>query len=725
MTHLSQQLKTKHLVLAVTAALSLPVQADQQQTAEHIVVHSDFRGSAIEQLPGSISVIDAMQLEDEGANHFEDVLNSIANLNWAGGTSRPRYFQIRGVGEQAEYQGAPNSSVGFIVDDIDLSGLGMTASMFDVEQVEVLRGPQGTKYGANALAGLIYIKTKDPTDVAEHGMKLSVGDDDLREFAGYSSGAINDSGSLQYRVAVQQQQQNGYRDNKYLGKDDTNERDELTARAKFRWLTNENTTIDLTVLRADFDNGYDAWTLDNNGFDTLSDKPGEDSQTTNAASLKMTFRHATSFDVTSITSYADSDHRHAYDGDWANPDYWASKECAIYDDAWNVVDSEPCIYDYWWDKKGNRETWTQEVRLSSTEQGRIFNDSSHWLVGMYAMNLDESNDLTVDQAYNGYGAWRELFDSEYEATNLALFGQLDSELSDGYSLSVGARIEYRDADYSDSAGEDFDPSETMWGGHIALHKAFNAEHQGYLKAARGYKAGGFNMALPDDLAEEKEFDKETLYNYEIGLKSLLLNNALISNVAVFYMDRQDQQVEGSRQEVGSGDFWLFTTNATSSTSYGLEWDLNWQATDELIVYGSLGLLDAEYDDYEYQADEDETIDLSGRDLAHAPSTTYSLGATYLLPQGWFINANANGKGEFYYSDSHNSKSDDYILFNARAGYETEHWSVAIWGRNLTDEEYGVRGFYFGNEPDQDWAAKQYIRYGDPRQIGLTLTVDLD
>ncbi|GGA62922.1 TonB-dependent receptor [Neiella marina] len=726
MTHCDNQFKTKTLVLALAAACSLPAaHADSQDPTERIVVHSDFRGSAVEQLPGSISVIDSIQLEDEGSHHFEDVLNSIANLNWAGGTSRPRYFQIRGVGEQAEYQGAPNSSVGFIVDDIDLSGLGMTASMFDVEQVEVLRGPQGTKYGANALAGLIYVKTKDPTDVAEHGGKLTVGDDDLKEFAGYSAGAINDSGSVQYRVVLQQLQQNGYRDNKYLGKDDTNERDELTARAKLRWLTDQDTTIDLTVLHADFDNGYDAWTLDNNGFDTLSDKPGEDSQTTTAASLKMTFRHADAFDVTSITSYADSDHRHAYDGDWANPDYWASKKCTAYDENWNVVGTEPCVYDYWWDKDGNRETLTQEIRLTSTEQGRIFADTSHWLVGVYAMNLDESNDLTVDQQYNGGPAWRELFDSEYEATNLAAFAQLDSDLGDGYQLSLGARIEHRDADYSDSAGEDFDPSETMWGGHIALHKDFSPQHQGYAKVARGYKAGGFNMALPDDLADEKEFDKETLYNYEIGVKSLLLNNSLISNLAVFYMDRQDQQVEGSRQEPGSGDFWLFTTNATSSTSYGLEWDVNWQATDGLTLYGSLGLLDAEYDDYEYQVDADETIDLSNRDLAHAPKTTYSLGATYLTEHGWFANVNANGKGEFYYSDSHDSKSDDYILFNARVGYEADHWSVALWGRNLTDEEYGVRGFYFGNEPDLDWVAKQYVRYGDPRQVGLTLTVDLD
>ncbi|WP_299806075.1 TonB-dependent receptor [uncultured Shewanella sp.] len=700
------------IALAVIAAISSPstfANDDASPTKDDIevmVVTSDFRGSALEKMPSSVTVIDQQQIEDEGAQHFEDILNSIANFNWSGGSSRPKYFQIRGVGEQEEYQGAPNSSVGFVVDDIDLSGLGMVSSMYDLQQVEVLRGPQGTRYGANALAGLIYLKSNDPTDVFENGAEVSLGDDNLQTFSGFSSGPLTDSGNLLYRVSLQQHQQDGYRDNLYLDRSDTNNRDEFTGRAKLRWYATDDLEVDLTFLHANYDNGYDAWTLDNNGFDTLTDAPGVDKQRTTGSSVKFTYSSAEHFELTSLTSFAQSDTRHNYDGDWANPDYWASRDCG----------GAPCEYEYNWDKKGERKTVTQEFRLSSTESGRIFADSTDWLIGVYGMDLQEDND-TVD-SYNQLSA-------EYEAQNYAIFGQLDSDLGASYALSVGLRVERRYSDYSDSAGDSFDPSETMWGGHIALSKALAENHESYIRVARGYKAGGFNMSLPIELADKKEYDTEILYNYEIGLKSTWLEGQASTNLALFYMDRQDQQVAASQQSTvpgEEGNFILFTENAGSSHNYGAELDGNWYATDNLNLYGSVGWLETAYGDYQYEDKYGTMVDLSGRELAHSPNFTFSLGATYRSDSGWFANVNASGKSDFYYSDSNESKSDAYQIFNAKLGYEADIWSVYLWGRNLFDEQYGVRGFYFGNEPDLGWADKQYIRYGDPRQIGMTFNV---
>lgn len=709
------------LALAIAAALSTSAFAqtdaidkpDPNTEMEVMVVTADFRSSSLEKMPSSITVIDSQKIQDESAQHFEDLLNSIANFNWSGGSSRPKYFQIRGVGEQEQYQGAPNSSVGYIIDDIDLSGIGMVSSMYDLQQVEVLRGPQGTRYGANALAGLIYLKSNDPTDVFEHGAEVSLGDDNLRTFSGFSSGPLTDSGKLLYRVSLQQHQQNGYHDNLYLGRDDTNGRDEFSGRAKLRWYATDDLQFDLTVLHADFDNGYDVWSLTNSPTQTTSDQPGVDSQRTTGAGFKATYSGAETFELTSLTSFANTDHHYSYDGDWSNPEYWASKQCS------ENSNLAPCQYDYFWDKTGQRKTVSQEFRLSSTEQGRIFADSTDWLLGVYAMNLKEDNQL-----YSEYNTLPdEVLDSEYEATNYALFGQLDTDLGSDYALSVGLRLERRNSHYSDTNNDNFDPSETMWGGHIAVSKVLNDSHNAYVRVARGYKAGGFNMTLPVELNDKKEFSTETLYNYEIGLKSHWLAGLIDTNLALFYMDRQDQQVAASQQDPDKPQrFILFTENAGSSNNYGAELDATWYATDNLQIYSSLGWLETAYGDYQYQDKYGTEVDLTGRDLAHSPHLTYSLGGTYRTNSGWFTNLNLSGKSEFYYSDSNESRSEPYTIVNARVGYEASAWSAYLWGRNLFNEEYGVRGFYFGNEPDNGWAEKQYIRYGDPRQIGVTFNV---
>ncbi|ABL99658.1 TonB-dependent receptor [Shewanella amazonensis] len=713
--------------VSLAVCSSLAFAADNKATAEEnpmevMLVTADFRGLSVEKIPSSVTVIDAQKIEDEGARHFEDILGSVANFNWSGGTSRPRYFQIRGVGEQEDYKGAPNSSVGYLIDDIDLSGLGMVSSMYDLQQVEVLRGPQGTRYGANALAGLIYLKSNDPTEQFEHGARLSLGNDNLKTFAGFSSGPMMESGELLYRVAIEQHRQDGFRDNLYLDRSDTNKRDELSFRTKVRWYANDHTQVDFTLMHADFDNGYDAWTLDNNGFDTLTDMPGTDAQRTTGVGLKLLYDGFDKAELTSLTSFAGTDHHHGYDGDWANPEYWAARQCTDdYDVNGNgdYADLLPCEYDYTWDKRGDRSTVSQEFRLASNEAGKIWGGSTAWLVGLYGMQLKEDNDLA--SFYNGWPD--ETLRSSYEATNLAIFGQLDSDLGQEINLSVGLRLERRDADYSDDAGDAFDPSETMWGGHIAIGKQLNEQHNLYGRIARGYKAGGFNMSLPAEFADKKEFDTEVLYNYEIGLKSSFLEGNFDTNLALFFMDRQDQQVSASQQDPAKPQrFVLFTENAGSSTNYGAELDLNWYATDNLHFYGSLGYLKAEYGDYSYQDKYGGLVDLSGRELAHAPNWTWSLGTTWRADSGFFVNLNANGKSKFYYSDSNDSVSKDYGVLNARAGFEGDIWSVYVWGRNLLDEEYGVRGFYFGNEPDNGWADKQYIRFGDPRAFGLTLDV---
>ena len=134
---------------------------------DEIVVTGDWREIKKSDKDSSLKIFDQTYLNKNQVKHFEDLTYSIPNLNFAASDSRPRYFQIRGIGERSGYEGTPNSSVGFLIDDIDFSGQGGIASSYDIQQVEIYRGPQGSRMGANALAGLIYIKTNDPEDIFE------------------------------------------------------------------------------------------------------------------------------------------------------------------------------------------------------------------------------------------------------------------------------------------------------------------------------------------------------------------------------------------------------------------------------------------------------------------------------------------------------------------------------------------------------------------------------
>src|ERR1700686_2422611 len=142
--------------------LLAPPAVAADDTLDEIVVTAGLRATSGAELPQRGTVLGLDTLRPAGVHRFEDVLGLIPDLNWAAGTSRPRFFQLRGIGEVEQYQGAPNPSVGFLIDDIDFSGVGMPATLFDTRQIEVLRGPQGTAYGANALAGLISVRTVDP-----------------------------------------------------------------------------------------------------------------------------------------------------------------------------------------------------------------------------------------------------------------------------------------------------------------------------------------------------------------------------------------------------------------------------------------------------------------------------------------------------------------------------------------------------------------------------------
>ena len=655
---------------------------------EEIVVTASLRGQAAAEIPASVTVLSAATLQAAGLQHFADVLGLVPNLNWSGGTSRPRFFQLRGIGELEQYQGAPNPSVGFLLDDIDLSGVGMPATLFDAEQVEVLRGPQGTRYGANALAGLVKIKTRDATPEAGAHVEVTAGDHDTWS-AGLAAGSAIGAAGSAWRLAAQQFSSDGFQRNVFLGRDDSNGRDEATLRGKLRWDIAPGWRADLAALYVDLDNGFDAFAPDNS-HRTLSDKPGRDAQRTRGVSANVAGALGGNT-LRSVTAYAWSDSVYSFDGDWGNDAYWG----------------EYAPYDYFSRYARERSTLSQDLRLESGSGGQV-----EWVAGVYALRLDEDS-LQRDEFAGEL--LRPLLDTQYSATSLAGYGEAEWTLPAGLSLTAGLRVETRSADYADSEGARFDPRDTMLGGQVSLQGQLASSSRWYATLARGFKAGGFNIGqfVPDD---RRQFAPEYLWSAEAGLRFADAGSRLQAEVSVFHMWREEQQVATSFQLV-PGDplsYVFFTDNAARGRNHGLETSVSWQALEHVNLGATLGLLHSEYLGYQYG-----DRDLDGREQAHAPAYQYSLSAQWGGEQGWRVRADLSGTDAFYFDASHDQRSNPYTLLNLKAGYARGPWSVQAWIRNLTNEDPAVRGFYFGLEPP-DYANKLYVQRGDGRLAGITV-----
>jgi iron complex outermembrane receptor protein len=699
--------------VALATASAAVAQTNQLNRPEEIVVTADFRESRLADLPLSVSVLDKAELEATTQQHFEEAIRRIPNLNLSGEGSRARYFQLRGVGELEQYDGAPNPSIGFIVDDIDFSGLSI-ATLFDIDRIEVLRGPQGTRYGANALGGLVYMRSQAPPADLAADFEATTGSDNTRALGAAVGGPVSDT--LGFRASVHTYENDGFRDNAFLGRHDTYGRDELTARGKLAWSPSDAVQVDFAGLYVDIDNGYDAWAIDN-GFTTYSDDPGRDAQRSKAGSVRVQ-AELDRVDIVSISGFADTDAVFSFDADWGNAGYWA-----------------PYVYDWVTTNDRERRTISQEVRVLS-KPGAIAGGRGDWLVGVYTLELDERN------GQRNVGALADPFcgpacsldvnsavASDYEATNLAAFGQVALSLNDRVELTAGLRWERRSADYGDSNLNAFSPDDDMLGGEVAFDWQLGERRSVYLRLARGYKAGGFNVSLAgvdfstvDNVTlspSNIQFEAESLTSVEAGIRASSADGRLRADVGVFVARRDDQQVKVPLQlRLGDPSSFLFVTgNSERGQHHGVEATIDWRATDPLELSAAVGLLRAEIDEFSLFPE------LAGREQAHAPEYTYSLGATYTTPSGWWARLDVSGMDAFFYDYGHDQASEPYGLANLSVGRDFDSWSVKLWSRNVLDEDYFVRGFYFGNEPP-DFAPKLYTRLGDPRQFGVTLNFHL-
>ena len=220
---------------------------------EEVIVTSDFRESQLKNIPTSISVIDSKVINQRNSRHLEELLALAPNVNFAAGASRGRFFQIRGVGERSQFKEPLDSSIGLVIDGIDFSNLGLAGALYDVEQVEILRGPQGTTFGSNAMGGMINIRSSLPSEDFHGKVNFGYGNYDANNQGIVVNGLLTES--LIGRLSLSQNYSDGYIINDSLKRDNTNNLDEMTGRIRLLWSPSEDLSFDISAIRIIADNG--------------------------------------------------------------------------------------------------------------------------------------------------------------------------------------------------------------------------------------------------------------------------------------------------------------------------------------------------------------------------------------------------------------------------------------------------------------------------------------
>ena len=657
---------------------------------ERVIVSGDFRQTTLDQLSASATILDQERLRSRQPSHIDSVLNSIPNVNFAAGASRGRFVQIRGIGERSQFAEPINPSVSFIVDEFDFSGLAAAGLIFDTKQLEVYRGPQATLYGTGALAGAVKLSSNDVGSDAPDYVEARIGNKESYRIEGATGDDINTDWG--YRVALVHNRSDGFVENTFLNRSDTANIDETALRFAVEGSVDERTTLALTYRWYDIDNGYDAFSLDNDNK-TLSDEPGFDEHQTHAVSARSTTNTAAG-DFILIATHASHNIAYGYDEDWTFTGFHP----------WGYTSFDAYYRDV--------ETQTGEMRFVSSDSAALFDGMTDWTIGVFYKSTEE-------KLLRQYTYLDSDFASEYTPTTTAIYAQTESRLNENLVLVAGLRVENYDFDYADNNQLTRAFDTTMVGGKVALQYT-QGDHFYYGSISRGYKGAGFN---PDSRVNDNQrfFDEEYNWNYEVGVKGPLLTPDLIARAAIFYMDRKDTQVSDFdviTRDDGTAGFVDIIDNADLGTNKGAELELSWIASDAWQLDASVGYLSATFEGYTLA----DGTEVSEQRQAQSPKWTANLYSEYALTDTMLWRVDVDYKSKYRFSDGHDVTSPSTTLVNSEIVVLHGDWQTSLWVQNAFDREYYTRGFGgFSNDPRDEYAFDEpYYQIGNGRQFGVTV-----
>ncbi|MEM8941667.1 MAG: TonB-dependent receptor [Pseudomonadota bacterium] len=691
----------------------------QDSMLEEVLVTAQQREASLQDVPIAIS---AFSQADIQKNMFRDVTDFVARTPNASfitnGARSRREISMRGVTNFVNSnQARRTSTFGFYVDGFNLASSSINPPILDIERIEVLRGPQSTYFGANALGGGISVITNAPhTDGIEGSVMADYGRFDTLDIEGILNVPIIKD-KLAARINVKDFSSDGNIEN-INPQGGGNDSDYEYFRGALLWTPTEDLSINLSYSYADEEVGmregipsgvfstFAGGTLfasfpDRDG-DGLADPdpdgvgffPQNDSKVNfNAPQTVGTdFEYAIArvdwdfadMRFTSITGWMDSDFFLQGDIDGGSGDFFQEFRTIP------------------------RESLTQEFRLQSSSDSRL-----QWNVGFYYSD-DEGfiDNKTFVGAAMPFGLPQGfLIDSEESFSSsevYAVFGQADFAITDSLTLTVGGRYSEEEI-FTDISGfgggvsqeltveDTFDDFSPM----VALRYDLNDDSSVYATVAKGFKSGGVQVAPTPDT---ETYAPEELWNYEIGYKAELLDNTLRVNAAAFYMDWTDLQTAFQESGVDDeGEFFIFggIDNAEEAESYGVELSLTAVPTANLLINFNVGWLQAEYQKFTALIDGENRI-LDGETIPNSPEWTISADAEYSFPISGDLNAVV--RGEYFYRDELRSTTAALIqegfpwvvpsfdVVNLRVGIEHEKYTVTAYVENLFDDTYFTNAY---------------------------------
>ena len=689
--------------------------ASDAPTVEEIVVTAQKRAENLQDVPIAITALTGETLQNQRVGNLLG-LSGLApglQIKTDDNAANPRIF-IRGVGVN-DFNPSTASAVGIYVDGVYVaSPLAQLASFYDLQQVEVLRGPQGTLYGRNTTGGAINVVTRKPSDSLQGDLAIDYGRFHAFNVQGGVGGPIV-AGKVDFRISGLYVKDDGYTLNRLTG-DEGNNADRWALRGALRFTPSDHLTDDLTLSASESRGGsilaYNRSLIPATAAATGPDglcKPGfyTSGQCTNVLGYANTssnlYQGDYQFEGKDIVKLSGVSNTANFDiGDITLVSVTGYQRADRNDQEETDANPIPIITASY---VARQTTASQEFRVQSNRKDAKL----RYVAGVY-FSYDKLNN---NSAYDVLAALRNptpgnptgadpansiaLFGWPLQQTtrSYALFGQLDYDLTERLTLTAGLRYsaDEKKFHYVSQAENGlfpiftFDGSKTFSSvsGRLGLQYKLNDETNLYATYNRGTKSGGFFSGQTTDPADLGPYRDETVNAYEIGAKNEWFDRRLRANFSAFYYDYKDLQVY--TQVIRNGlDVQLFT-NASAARMYGGEAEL--QATPMRGLDLSLGvsLLSAEYKDFTSAGN-----DYSGNTLPSAPKASLTGAAHYEhdLPVGAFVGqVDFTYRTKVYFDTANTARLSDpaRTFVNAQVGWRLAdgRYEIGLWGHNIFDE----------------------------------------